>query len=79
MIQDLKQILPFLILMGGKDILSKSPTYIIEKFVAASDSSDAFRLLDSDNQKILMDYLLKWHCPINQWLDFAEEASLLNI
>lgn len=60
--QQFKQFLPFLILMAGYNITSKSPDYIGEKLSQAISSpiDGSFRMLDGQNTQLLMSYLRQW-------------------
>lgn len=58
MILTLKQPLAFAILM--QNILTKSPSYILEKFESCLNLEEPEVLLDSFNLRLFNEYLEKW-------------------
>lgn len=59
-----KNLLVFLILMGGEEVLTKSPSYILEKYIrytGVEAREDEYKWgLDSKNKKLLKKYIDAW-------------------
>lgn len=62
--KEFKNILAFCVLMGGREVIEKSPDYIVEKYnryVGSNIPNENYPWgLDSNNTRIFEEYLDKW-------------------
>ena len=66
--ETLKAVCFAILMQSGSGIISKAPSYVLEKHRTSSDTYSAYAVLDSNNQEKVRQWSKEWNFPLDDFL-----------